>query len=71
MPYLKIQTNQVLNADSQQALMQKASALVSKQLVLFQCDIAGFSWSVSVQGKARLAANGHSPSQEAERSHER
>ena len=39
--------------------------------VLFQCDITGFSWSVSVQGKARLAANGHSPLQEVERSHGR
>ncbi|MDT8283690.1 MAG: hypothetical protein RQ982_12900, partial [Gammaproteobacteria bacterium] len=27
-------------------------------LVLFQGDNYGFSWSVSVQGKARLAANG-------------
>jgi len=28
----------------------------------------GFSWSVSLQGKARLAANGRSPLPEAERS---
>ena len=29
-------------------------------VVLRQGDIDGFSWPVSVQGKARLAANGHS-----------
>ena len=29
----------------------------------------GFSWSVSVQGKARLAANGRRPLQEAQRRH--
>ena len=34
-------------------------------LVLRQAYIDGFSWPVSVQGKARLAANGHSPLQEA------
>ena len=30
-------------------------------LVLQQLGIDGFSWSVSVHGKTRLAANGHSP----------
>ena len=29
--------------------------------------IVGFSWSVSIQGKARLVANGRRPLQEAER----
>ena len=32
--------------------------------VLCQGDINEFSWPVSVQGKAHLAVNGHSPSQE-------
>jgi hypothetical protein len=39
-------------------------------LVLYQGDKLGFSWSVSIHGKARLVANGRSPLQEAERSHE-
>jgi hypothetical protein len=34
------------------------------QLVLQQLCIDGFSWPVSIQGKARLVANGHSPLQE-------
>ncbi len=38
-------------------------------LVLYQCDIAKFSWSVRIQGKARLVANGRRPLQEAQRSH--
>ncbi|MEA1888184.1 MAG: hypothetical protein U9N50_00190 [Pseudomonadota bacterium] len=38
--------------------------------MLPQGSIGGFSWFVSVQGKTRLEANGHSPLQEAERSHE-
>ncbi len=33
-------------------------------LVLYQPDNDGYSWSVNVQGKARLAANGLSPLQE-------
>jgi len=37
---------------------------VASMLVLQQHYIDGFSWPVSVQGKARLAANGHSPLQE-------
>ena len=32
-------------------------------LVFCQDDIDEFSWPASVQGKARLAVNGHSPSQ--------
>ena len=36
-------------------------------LVLLPGDIAMFSWSVSVPGKARLAGNGRSPCQEAQR----
>ena len=40
-------------------------------LVLLQGDIVGFSWFVSVQGKARLAANGRSPLQEAQHGHGR
>lgn len=32
MPYLKIQTNQTVDEDAQQALMKKASALVAGQL---------------------------------------
>jgi hypothetical protein len=52
--------------------MEGGSAnLVDTVLVLLQDDIAVFSWSVSVQGKARLAGNGHSPFQEAQRSHGR
>jgi len=52
--------------------MEGGSAnLVDTVLVLLQDDIAVFSWSVSVQGKARLAGNGHSPLQEAQRSHGR
>ena len=42
---------------------------VAVQLVLYQGDNLGFSWSVSVHGKAHLAANGRSPLQEAERRH--
>ena len=34
-------------------------------IVLRQGYIDGFSWPVSVQGKARLVTNGHSPLQEA------
>ncbi len=33
-------------------------------IVLFQSNKLGFSWSVSVQGKALLAANGRRPLQE-------
>ena len=40
-------------------------------LVLFQGDKLGFSWSVSVQGKALLAANGRRPLQEEQRRHGR
>jgi hypothetical protein len=39
--------------------------------VLFQGDKSEFSWSVSVQGKTHLVANGHSPLQEVERGHGR
>jgi len=35
-----------------------ALVLLQGVLVLRPTDIVGFSWSVSVQGKARLAANG-------------
>src|SRR6056297_4266349 len=34
-----------------------------EMLVVLQPDKSGFSWSVSVQGKARLAVNGRSPLQ--------
>jgi hypothetical protein len=37
------------------------------QLVLRPGCIDEFSWSVSIQGKARFAANGGSPLQETER----
>jgi len=47
-------------------VMKDYFALVSRQP-----SIVGFSWSVRVQGKARLAGNGHSPFQEAQRSHGR
>ncbi len=40
-------------------------------LVLFQGNKSGFSWSVSVQGKALLAANGRRPLQEEQRGHGR
>jgi len=36
-----------------------------------QGHIVEFSWSDSVQGKARIEANGHSPLREVERSHGR
>ena len=39
-------------------------------LVLRQGYIDGFSWPVRVQGKARLAVNGNSPLQKAQRRHE-
>ena len=39
---------------------------IETQLVALQPDNCGFSWSVSVQGKARLAVNGRSPLQEPE-----
>jgi len=41
------------------------------RLVVRQPNNCGFSWSVSVQGKARLAVNGRSPLQEPERRHGR
>ena len=45
---------------------QQADTIVNtvSELVLQQLCIDGFSWPVNVQGKARLAANGHSPLQE-------
>jgi len=39
--------------------------------VPFQGNIDGFSWSVGVQGKAPLAAEGLFPSQERQRGHGR
>jgi len=50
---------------------QNAEHLVILVPVLYQGDKLGFSWPVSVQGKARLEANGHSPLRKAERSHGR
>jgi hypothetical protein len=44
---------------------ESAEFVFAVALVLQQGCIDGFSWPVSVQGKARLAVNGHSPSQEA------
>ncbi|HHH47516.1 MAG TPA: tRNA dihydrouridine synthase DusB [Gammaproteobacteria bacterium] len=41
------------------------------EVVLRQGDKSGFSWSVSVQGKALLAANGRFPLQEEQRRHGR
>jgi hypothetical protein len=35
--------------------------------MLLQCDNYGFSWLVSVHGKAHLAGNGLSPCQEVQR----
>ena len=41
-----------------------AATAIRHYLVLRQGCIDGFSWSVSVHGKARLVANGLSPLQE-------
>jgi hypothetical protein len=45
--------------------------IVKPRLVLFRGNYLGLSWSVIVHGKARLAANGLIPSQEAQRSYMR
>jgi cell division protein FtsQ len=44
---------------------------VGRQPVVLQPDNDGYSWSVSVQGQARLAVNGLSPLQELQRRHGR
>ena len=41
--------------------------MVNRVLVLLQCDNYGYSWLVSVHGKAQLAGNGLSPCQEVQR----
>ena len=53
------------------ARLPLARLVVFQAPVVLQPDNYGFSWSVSVQGKARLAVNGQSPLQEPERRHGR
>jgi len=48
-----------------------SARIVLGPLVVRQPNNYGFSWPVNVQGKARLAVNGHSPLQEPERCHGR